>query len=329
MGPVDRPPPTSPELHLWFFLVVVVAASGCRTPQLVAAAVDYRAGVRLIEIREFEDRSPQRAEPTTFYNRNTQEGRSAYRRAMAHESGPRFTYALAHNVAVRLREADSALAAAGLPRPTVLVKTRADPGGVVATGARFGAAFVTRPDRLPAPDVRVGGSVSLDVRRSLLGELFLRPQLGALYPYESFRAAATYEIQDGAGLHREVMLFVNEADAAPLGLSGLSADPYGQLIARIADHLAPHEQPLEPEGSPLVFCRRVIDADTIEVDLGLTRRTLHIAEVHDLETPLPTPRTREALAAVLARRYLRIRFQGGPPAPARSLWRRVDVTESR
>jgi hypothetical protein len=307
-----------------------LALVACGTTPNSPAAIDYRAKVEYIALEEFDDQSRQtEAEPEIVYNLKHEEGRREAERARNYERRAQFTYAVAHNVALRIKESEDALRAAGMSVPRVVVFTRNYPDGVLATGAgSFGSQFVHAPKGLPRPAVRVRGSIRYDIDKNAFHDFFRHTDLGALFPYTRFQAAADFTIDEPSGTHRHVIAFLSKGEARNLGMPGLDDDPGAQLVARVADHLAPTRLEVKSSEAPIGFVRRVIDERTIEVDVGLARRTLHVAKVHDLEEPLPEPPAREDLERVLGHQYVRIRWRGGVEPPARSIWRRIDVEEA-
>ncbi len=129
---------------------------------MVPPAYELGPGLRTIDIREFDDDTTYAIdEPKVFYNPKHEEGRRELDRLERRrlQAAATFSYALAHNMALRYDEAEDALEAAGLPRPAIRLVTRAHPSGVVATGGTFGSGFEHAPPNLPAAAVRIGGSV--------------------------------------------------------------------------------------------------------------------------------------------------------------------------
>lgn len=265
----------------------VLLLAGCgAAPRLVAPAVDYRAGVRTIEVREFSDtREPPEARSFKNPKLKTPEERAAEREAELVERA-RFSYALARAVARRIDAAREALDAAGIAPPLVIVRTKADPGGLLAGPTSFRAP----PRDLPAPVVRIEGSVE--------------------------GTTVAFSIEEPAGTQRHVLRF------APL--EGYPADRGAQLVERVADHLAPSRRALESD-APLAFVRRVPEAATIEADIGLERKTFKVTEVYDLDDDAPEIRGREALERALLHRYVRIGREGAAAPPASPLRRRITV----
>ena len=199
----------------------------------------------------------------------------------------------------------------------------------MATGARFGAAFRNAPSNLPVPDVDVQGTIRYEVKRSLASQLFVEPQLGWLYPYDSFKATATFSLAAHGGHQEHWLGFLNKATLKNFGLPGFGGNPAGQLIARIADHLVPHYLMIQPRETPLGFVRRVVNDGVIEVDVGFDSRELTVSEILDVDPPISASPTRSQLERFLLHRYVRVQFSGGPEARARSLWRRINVEEAR
>jgi hypothetical protein len=307
---------TSP-LALLVSVALALGSSGCTTAQLGAAVVDYPSGqVEAIVIHPVRNPAPAK-EPTMFYNPNSPEGQRAARDAAANTPSASFTYALAHNVALRLNDAREAFDRKGLPLPRVIAVTEADPAGVLALGTRVGRAFRPLGAPVPAATASVRIEVTYDVDPADLGEEFTGPDLSALYPSGNLLSAATIMIDQPSGRTEHWIGYVRG--------QGLSTDPAGQLISRIADHLAPTELASESGEAPLAYVHRVHPDGTLEVDLGLDRERVTVTRVHDLTRPLKDPITASDLERVLEHQYVRLQTAGGPEARAHALWRRVEV----
>ena len=154
---------TSFSLLVMLTPLLTVSSAACQSPQLVSAAIDYPTGGggELISIREFDNQSPVQAEQTVFYNPSHPDAQKAKRQNAAQSSSARFTYALAHNVAVRVRDVEGELKRAGLPVPIVVAYTEADPGGRHGNGRSFRGRVSQRPEQPSGARRRRPGDNSL------------------------------------------------------------------------------------------------------------------------------------------------------------------------
>lgn len=295
-------------------VLFLVALPGCAQTALAPALVDYRARPAALVVGDFPADRPDAARSTsgTYYNLKTEEGRRAAEAAAA--SGPReqpLCFTIAYNVALRLADHEGAMRGAGLAPPPVLVV--GEDGRIWrATGSRYGDAFVRATE---------GEAAAMEQAPRAAGHL--REERGAP---GGWRAGLT--IEQGGRIDAADLAYLAPGEASQVGQPGLTDDARGQLIARLADLLAPHEVKLTPRGTPLGLVRAVEGGGAIAVDLGLERVRLTVAEVDEVfDPPLPESPSRSELESVLLGRYVRIEYADGPRAPRHPTWLRVRVKE--